>query len=88
MDRVPSETDDEIAHQGPELKDVDVAPRVNGDEFPSTGQAFGSKFQNEEQRPHPLRSSRHHEVEPFEPWEREEMEKHLGEVNGHLGQPN
>jgi phospholipase D1/2 len=25
-------------------------------------------------------------VEPFEPWEREEMEKLLAEVNGHLGQ--
>jgi len=85
---VPSETDDEGVHQGPELKGVEVAPRTNGDEIPISEQTFGSQSQNEEQRPHPLRGSKHHDAEPFEPWEREEMEKLLGEVNGHLGQPN
>jgi len=79
--RVPSETGDESALPGPKLDDVDAAPRTSQDhdEFSGSEQPF---LPNEEQRPQPLRGTKH--VEPFEPWEREEMEKLLEEVNGHL----
>ena len=85
--RVPSETGDESALHDPVLKDVDVAARTSkncGDEITGSEQTFSSKLQDEEQRPQLLRHTK--QVEPFEPWEREEMEKLLGEVNGHLGQ--
>jgi phospholipase D1/2 len=84
--RVPSETGDESAPHDPKLKDVDVAPWTSKDYvegIPSSEQTFFSKLQSEGQRPQPLRNTKH--AEPFEPWEREAMEKLLGEVNGHLG---
>ena len=77
--RVPSETGDESALPDPKLQDSDDASKDRGDDV--NDQTF---VQIEGQWPQTSRNGK--QVEPFEPWEREEMEKLLREVNGHLGQ--
>lgn len=71
---VPSEILDESPVQSTRLPDAEVEPRTSGD------QTSYSKTQNEEQL---WRNTKH--LEHFETWAREETERLLGEVNGHLG---
>lgn len=78
--RVPSETGDESALPGPKLYDVDDASGGSKDR----GDCVNEKTSAQNERPQPSRNGK----QPFEPWEREEMEKLLREVNGHLGQSN
>ena len=53
----------------------------NLDQKPSTAN-MGSDKEKEKDRKKPIKP----EQEPFEAWEREEMEKLLGELRGHLGE--
>ena len=51
------------------------------DHKPSTSNLVGDK-EKEKEKKKPIRPDQ----EPFEAWEREEMEKLLGELRGHLGE--
>ncbi|KAF4577108.1 Phospholipase D1 [Pleurotus pulmonarius] len=84
--RVPSETGDEGAAPNPDVVnelDSGDGPRQNKDsgEQSSEPRASTSNLANEKDTKG-RRSTRG--VEPFEKWERDEMEKLLGELNGHL----
>jgi hypothetical protein len=71
---VPSETGHESALSSLKPKDLDVT---------GTGKDYGDGFVNFEQTF--LQDELPRNTRPFEPWERQEMERLLGEVNGHLG---
>ena len=91
---MPSETGDERvlephkstenieqALNGEKLKgDIDCG-KENLDRRPSTTNMAGDK-EKEKEKKKPAKPDQ----EPFEAWEREEMEKLLGELRGHLGE--
>ncbi|KAF8158304.1 hypothetical protein B0H34DRAFT_769482 [Crassisporium funariophilum] len=85
--RVPSESGDEgAAHESQASDTIDMASEMSkeGDEAPSTpmhNSSFATTH-NEEQPSKPRRAARG--SEPFEKWERDEMEKLLLQLNGHL----
>ncbi|KAG6918332.1 hypothetical protein DXG01_015191 [Tephrocybe rancida] len=86
--RVPSETGDEGAHteekedNAEAISDEGTRPSREGADDPSLSTFNGSATHSEKEAKsrRPARGS-----EPFEKWERDEMEKLLGQINGHLG---
>jgi len=93
--RVPSEAGDEQAPLDPlkSTENFEQAPNSGGlgvdsscgkgnlDRRPSTTNMTGDKEREKEKK-----KSLRPDQEPFETWEREEMEKLLGELRGHLGE--
>ena len=85
--RLPSESGDEGTHVSQASDTTDIASgmsREDGEECPPTPLNNPSfvTTQNEE----PMKHRRHAKgTEPFEKWERDEMEKLLGQLNGQLG---
>jgi len=92
--RVPSEAGDEQAPEpfkstenlekpsnGERLKGDSDCGKENLDRRPSTTNMAGDK-EKEKEKKKPAGPGQ----EPFEAWEREEMEKLLGELRGHLGE--
>lgn len=82
--RVPSEAGDEGAPQedNPELSEDETRPSKEGVDDPTASTANTSTG-NSEKDPKARRPTKG--TEPFEKWERDEMEKLLGQTNGHLG---
>lgn len=92
---MPSEAGDEQAPLDPykSMENLEQAPSSAGlgvdgscgkgnlDRRPSTTNMTGDKEKEKEKK-----KSMRPDQEPFEAWEREEMEKLLGEVRGHLGE--
>ncbi|KAG6841711.1 hypothetical protein C0991_007983 [Blastosporella zonata] len=89
--RVPSEAGDEGATEEKENITVEAAsdhgarPSKEGVEDPSASTSAAHSATHSEKEPKPRRPTKG--TEPFEKWEREEMEKLLGQTNGHLGDP-
>lgn len=92
--RVPSEPGDEQAPEpsksaenleqalgGERLKGDSDCGKEHLDRRPSTANMAGDKEKEKEKK-----KSTKPDQEPFEGWEREEMEKLLGELRGHLGE--
>lgn len=92
--RVPSEAGDEQAPDPPKsTENLDGSSssekpkgdsdcgKENLDHRPSTANIAGDK-EKEKEKKKPVKPVQ----EPFEAWEREEMEKLLGELRGHLGE--
>ncbi|KAF8964181.1 hypothetical protein BDZ97DRAFT_1731107 [Flammula alnicola] len=84
--RIPSESGEEVAHEPlpSDTNPTDIASEMSkeeGEETPPLNSSSFAATQNEEPtKPRrPARGS-----EPFEKWERDEMEKLLGELNGQL----
>lgn len=81
MGRIPSESGDNATQDSQASDTLDMASETSkddGDEPPTTPTPSEGPTSSKPRRP--TKGS-----EPFEKWEREEMEKLLGQLNGHLG---
>ncbi|KAF9013434.1 hypothetical protein BDQ17DRAFT_1343417 [Cyathus striatus] len=78
--RVPSETGDDSApgRESTSAADGDAVSDSHGEE----GEKFADSSAPESQEPKARKGAKG--VEPYEKWERDEMERLLGELNGHL----
>ena len=86
--RIPSESGDEGTHtsQASDTTDIESEMSREGEGAPPTplnSSSFATTTQNDEDLPKPRRPAKG--SEPFEKWERDEMEKLLGQLNGQLG---
>jgi len=84
---IPSESGDEGTHVSQPSDTTDMASEMSreGEGTPPTplNNSSCAPIQNDEEPVKPRRPAKG--SEPFEKWERDEMEKLLGQLNGHLG---
>jgi len=77
-----SQTNEELGDEGQPATDASDVGKEHADESPPESVPNRSSATTGESKPR-----RHAKgTEPFEKWERNEMENLLGELNGHLGE--
>ena len=82
--RIPSESGDEGTHVSQASDTTSRLSREDGEECPPTPLNNPSFVTSQNEEPvKPRRRAKG--AEPFEKWERDEMEKLLGQLNGQLG---